>query len=51
MTWREHLIIKILLLVARIVASQMPPELGQEIKYLANHITQQIPKVENREAS
>lgn len=45
MTWREHLIIKILLLVARIVAIENP-EQALEIKYLANHIEQRI-KVES----
>lgn len=41
MTFREHLVIRILLLVARIVADD---ELAVEIKHLANHISVHVPK-------
>ena len=41
MTWREHLVVRILLLVARIVA---PDDLAVEIKHLANHIATWTPK-------
>lgn len=39
MTWREQLLIKILLLVARIVADD--PAIAREIQTLATHVSAQ----------
>lgn len=35
-TWREKIVVRILLLVARMFAS---PELADEIRHLSNHVT------------
>ena len=43
MTWREQLVVRILLLVARIVATD---EWAVEVKHLANHIAANAPKEE-----
>lgn len=43
MTWREQLIIKILLIVARIIARENA-QLSLEIKNLSNHISFHVPK-------
>ena len=42
MTWREHLTIRILLLVARIAAHDEP--YADDVKNLANHIAVWVPK-------
>lgn len=42
MTWREKLVIKLLLLVARIVAagiSEFDQSLADEIRHIANHVS------------
>lgn len=44
MTWKETLIARILLLVARMVADD--PALATEIKHLANHVQATSPKQE-----
>ena len=43
MTWREQIVVRILLLVARIVADE---PLRSEINALANHIAVNAPKPE-----
>ena len=42
MTWREQLIIRILLLIARMVADDR--ELASDLKHLATHIGVNAPK-------
>lgn len=44
MTWREKCVIRILLLVAKIVAGN--EQLATEIQHLANHISTWAPKEE-----
>lgn len=47
MSWREKLVVQILLLVARIVAagiSQFDADLAKEIKAIATHISVWVPK-------
>ena len=45
MTWREKCVIRILLLVAKIVAAD--EDLATEIRHLANHISTWAPKDES----
>lgn len=45
MKWREQIMVKILLLVARIFADD--PIIAQEIRNISNHIGVNAPKVES----
>jgi hypothetical protein len=46
MSWREKLVVRILLLVARIVASgisEFDQDLADEIRHIANHVAVNAP--------
>jgi hypothetical protein len=44
MTWREALIVRILLIVARMVADD--PVTSDELKHLSSHVSVHAPKLE-----